>query len=205
MSNNKSITTSIKTTIKINSNLLSNDYKNLILSQIKNDFEGKNGEYNYIEKNSIRDLNIKDIEYDNINFGGIYNVFVEFICDIIVPQIGGIIECTIHRLNDMSIFAISGPFQVILLFEDNENYNITDFTIGQKIKVEILEINKEFNNEYIQIYARMYDKNNESILIEDESETKSEIIEENDEEQDEEIDDIKIDEEIDEESDEEDN
>ena len=159
-------------TISLISSDLNKDIDNIILYKLKKKFEGLCKDNCFILKNSVSIIkrSMGQIEtHDNINHIK-YNIHYK--CDILTPNNGEKIECYVSNISKMGIIAYikipekyrvnennfeNSPLIIIIpndIINDN-NININDINIGQKLNIEILGSRIKYRNEKIQIVGKI--------------------------------------------------
>ena len=117
--------------------------------------EGRNfsGEVGYIYK--ILDiLSIKPSAIVKNNFTGSIIYKVEFKVESCNPKTEDVIECTIVQNNSI-LLGDEKPLKVIIIQEPN----LPKLNIGERVKVQILVTEVNYNIEYIKVVARFISKN----------------------------------------------
>ena len=221
--------------IKLSPKYLDGNLTEHIQKTLKNKYEGLCSKFGYIKSNSIRVLNIKEGVVERSTFHGYVRFDVEFSSMICNPAINSVIECTIKNINSFGVLCVSGLkengiFNSILNiivpknhhnFEISNNIEFDKLKIGDNVYVEILGKKYILNNQNINVFGRIVDKNStstsvhqinnennedkeddtsdeEEIDLEDDNENENEN--ENDNENDNENEESDIDEEVDKES-----
>tara|TARA_B100000131_G_C17969229_1_gene553740 strand:- start:105 stop:569 length:465 start_codon:yes stop_codon:yes gene_type:complete len=128
--------------------LLTREWKNSLLDILKEKYEDTSHSVGYIKKVT----NIKDIIHNWIDSNHNLNIKVFCDCDIIILNIGNILECEIQMIHNSGVFVNLSNIKILIPNKNNfscENnkliINDKTFVKGDLINVKITNIRYEKN------------------------------------------------------------
>ena len=157
----------VTSTIRINSRDVYNtkNINGLILYNLKSKIESSCGKHGYVLKDSTKLIKRSygktvmtnrnsDIEYD-----------ITYTMDVIYPSRGDLYDCTIEDITKMGIIGYfknsdesnikNSPIIIIIPKEYIISKDISEFSKGQKIKVEIIDIRIKYRSNQIQSVGKI--------------------------------------------------
>jgi DNA-directed RNA polymerase subunit E'/Rpb7 len=154
----------LQTNLNIESKDLNKDINNVIISKLKEKYEGLCSENGYILHDSIELINRKLGTINTINNVSNISYIVNYSADIIYPSEGDIIEITVDRINKMGVLGYieidtkdfeNSPLIVIIPNEyfTEKTRDINSITVKQKLNVEIIGCRIKYGAKKIQIIA----------------------------------------------------
>ena len=154
----------LQTNLNIESKDLNKDINNVIISKLKEKYEGLCSENGYILHDSIELINRKLGTINTINNVSNISYIVNYSADIIYPSEGDIIEITVDRINKMGVLGYievdtkdfeNSPLIVIIPNEyfTEKTRDINSITVKQKLNVEIIGCRIKYGSKKIQIIA----------------------------------------------------
>ena len=151
----KYIRIKMKSDISLKPRFLTNDVENHILSKLRSEIEGKCNKYGYVQKGSIEIIDYDALKTEVVRFFGDIRVSVLYTANVIRPRKNDIVECKIRRFNKFGINAISGPLDIVVIYNNDEKPD--DFKEGQILKVKIIDSEMNINDNTINVSAIIYD------------------------------------------------
>ena len=158
------------------------NFKEILLSTLKDKIEGIVTKHGYIRKNSVEVYKYSPgtVELSRLNGYLLYDVF--FYCDLCMPMIGANIVCQVSNANVFGILANAG-------FVDNDEYvnvleiiipknvasipseiDLDSININDKITIQVTEKQLKLTSETISVIGRVVEnaQKNKTIDIEEE-------------------------------------
>ena len=146
--------------LTINANELNTNFNNNLLNILKNEVGGCKNE-GYIDKESVKIINIGKLFTEVIRYRGSVRVKVDFTANVLNPLKDDIIQCKIKRKNQFGLMAIAGPINIVIPL-DNINVDESKINIGETVKVKVVKSEIILNSNEINIFATYFDESKEN-------------------------------------------
>lgn len=168
-------TTTISKNIVLTPKQLDKKIDDNILSQFREQFEGKCIAEGYVKPGSVK-LVKRTVGMSNPNhFTGNISFDVLFKIDVCNPFPGNVIECSVDKLNELGVLSVMGPMQIIIpkgLHEDKSPFK--EMRVGDKIKVSVIAKRFDLYDTKIHVTARLTTEVGKEIKLTEEKEVKEE-------------------------------
>ena len=147
--------------IKIEPKYLSKDYRNYLLTRLKDMLEGICSKHGYIKEGSIEIYKVApgNIELIGLNGSVVFDVY--YYADICNPLIGNVLKATVTNVNKFGILAESASILEIIIAKNSVNIthdsgvDLERVQIGHQIMVEVIGKKFELNDKKISIVGKI--------------------------------------------------
>lgn len=164
--------------VKIEPKFLSKEYRQYLLTRLKDALEGKCSKHGYIKENTIELYKVVPGAVELIALNGNISYEVYFYAEVCNPLIGNVVRAIVTNINKFGILAEVGNVLEIVIPKTSVNIqhdvNPETIYVNQQVIVEVVAKKYELNDKKISIVGK---------LVSGESGTKPKIVNEDDEEE----------------------
>lgn len=145
--------------IKIEPKYLSKEFRQYVLSRLKDMLEGKCSKHGYIKTNSIELYKVAPGSIEMVGLNGNINYEVHFYAEVCNPLIGNVVRATVTNMNKFGILAEVGNILEIIIPKNSVNIvhdmDPESIVIGHQVIVEVVAKKYELNDTRISIVGRL--------------------------------------------------
>lgn len=164
--NDIQIVTTLQRTISLEPKLLNKKINENLLKKFKNEFEGRCISEGYVIPDKTVLLKRTVGMSRGSHFSGDFKFDTLFRIELYNPVRDNIIDCSIHRINELGIQSIVGPMQIVIPKELHKDKSLfKNLKVGNKIKVKVIARRFDLYDTVIYITCKLAKDSGEITIL----------------------------------------
>lgn len=164
--NDIQIVTTLQRTISLEPKLLNKKIDENLLKKFKNEFEGRCISEGYVIPDKSTLLKRTVGMSRGSHFSGDFKFDTLFKIELYNPVRDNIINCSIHRINELGIQSIVGPMQIVIPKELHKDKSLfKNLKVGDKIKIKVIARRFDLYDTVIYITGKLAKDNAEITIL----------------------------------------
>lgn len=181
--NDIQIVTTLQRTISLEPKLLNKKINENLLKKFKNEFEGRCISEGYVIPDKTTLLKRTVGMSRGSHFSGDFKFDTLFRIELYNPVRDNIIDCSVHRINELGIQSIVGPMQIVIPKELHKDKSLfKNLKVGDKIKVKVIARRFDLYDTVIYITGKLAKDSGEITILKESDPVKKYMDDSDDEE-----------------------